>query len=406
MATWNLVNADNPALARTAIDTLAEKPAAYFNASLLADGALPLTGTLDSGHPYEVTHSSSSGFDIVDGAIKTDVSLAYLNFGPLEGHIREFDLEIMWVDDSEAADDTAVIIVADGPFANDYPTSYANAGAHILINRTTMTFQKRTAVGPPSTQRTHTYTTALAYDVKHRFRLLWDGATATMITPGGTTVPIPADADIVSWWGAYGCVELLGAASGRNKCFVRSFSATAQPAVPKASPPPSRLLGAMQTSGANVSTAITTSLSAKLFGLSIPIPPSRRVFITGSVWLDLLIPVARAATSLALGVYPAGVIGYGKLTTISLGYTQANASVDAAAHDDRMGTMGTYTHGQLIPFSLDLTLDPAFVIGDTQDFQVKMQAAAAGQWTFIDSGGDSGFAGIRRSSMMIFEIPA
>ncbi len=380
---------------------------AYFSAAELADGILPATGVLDSGQPYVVTHASSTGFDIVDGALQTDVSLAYLNFGPLQGPIREFDMVVSWTDGGEGSDETAVIIVADGPFADNYPTSYANAGAHVLLDRTIMSFQRRRDDGGDSeTMLSHTYGTALAYDVPHRFRVMWSGTTASVIDPYGVNVAIPTTDTMRDWWGPYGCAEIVGAASGKNKVNIHSFSTTSDPAVPKGSTLPTRLLGAMQTSADSVETAITTSLSAKLFELNVPIPASRHVFITGSVWLDQAVPVVRAASQLVLGVYVAGVGAHGKLTTLYYGYTPANATADETLFANRQGDMVAYENGILIPFSLELTLNPSFAVGSTWDFQVKMQASANDQWTFVDSGGGTGFAGIRRSSMMIYELPA
>ena len=406
MATWNLVNADDPALARTAIDatTLAEQPGAYFNASLIADGPLATTGLLQSGHPYVTT--GSADFDAISGTVASDAATAYLNFGPLRGPVREFSVSFSWTDSSEATDETVVVIVADGPFANEYPT-YSNAGCHLLIHPDFFTYQTRTAAGSAATLRTHTYNKVLAYGEKHVMRLLFDGVDATIITPEGTVVPIPTSANVAAWWGAFGCMEILGAASGTNKVYVDSFSTTASVAAPTASLTTApRLLGAMETSGADVTTAVTTALSAKVFGLSVPMPPSRRVFITGAVWMQQNVPVVKESSTLAVGVYAAGVSAHGKLTTIYSGFTPANNVVDETLFTNRQGSMAVYELGILIPFSLDLTLSSAFAIGDLQDFQVKLQAGVNDQWDFVDSGGGGGFSGIRRSHMMIWEMPA
>lgn len=227
----SVITAADAAAARTAIGAGAESPpvpAFYFNAALLSNGSLPSTGTLTSGHSYAVTHSGSTGFDIVSGAIKTDVSLAYLNFGPLPGHIQEFSIEMFWADESQASDDSVVLVISDGPFANNYPTSYANAGAHMIIHRDYFSFQKRAAAGPAITGRTYTYTTAMPYDTRCTIRVLWNGVSATVVMHDGTIVTIPYDSDRVSWWGAYGCVELLGAASGTNTAYVTKFNATSE----------------------------------------------------------------------------------------------------------------------------------------------------------------------------------
>jgi hypothetical protein len=356
-----------------------------------------------------VTHSDAVGFTVAGGALQSNAATAYLNFGPLRGHIREFSVEMFWTDgghgEAEANNEIVVVIVSDGPFADNYPT-YANAGAHFLIRRHYFSYQKRASAGPGVTGKAYTYKTPMGFGTKYTIRLLWDGVNAVVVMHDGTIVPIPYDAQYATWWGPYGAVEILGAASSKNKVSVTSFNATSEVKPPDAPLPASRLLGAMQTSGTNTSTAITTALSAKLFGLSVPVPPSRRLLVTGSIWMDQTVPVVRASSVLALGIFPAGVSGYGKLTTIYSGFTPANATADETLDANRAGNMTSYANGILIPFSLDLVLDPAFAIGDVQDFQVKMQAGAASQWTFVESGGGTGFSGIRRSTMMIFEIPA
>lgn len=394
----NVVNASGPL------------PSAYFNASTLSNGELPETGSLTSGHPYLVTHSDAVGFTVASGALQSDAATAYLNFGPLRSDIREFSVEMFWTDgahgEDEADNEIVVVIVAEGPFADNYPT-YANAGAHFLIRRHYFSYQKRAAAGPGVTGKAYTYKTPMGFDTKYTIRLLWDGVNAVVVMHDGTVVPIPYEADYANWWGPYGAVEILGAASGKNKVSITSFNASSEVESVDAPLPSSRLLDSMQTSVVtSTSTAITTSLSAKLFGLSVPIPPSRRVLITGSVFMEQIVPVVRAASTLALGVYPGGVGAYGKLTTIYSGFTPANATADAALTADRDGNMTSYGNGILIPFNLILTLDPAFAIGDVQDFQVKMQASANSQWSFIDSGGGTGFSGIRRSTMAIYELPA
>ena len=391
---------------RAAIATYATQPV-HFSASTLSNGALPSTGTLDSGHPYLTT--GSGGFAVANGGIMSDAATAYLNFGPLSGPIKEFSVEMFWSDDGEAGEDTVVMIVADGPFANNYPT-YANSGAHFLIHRKSFTYQKRagsSGTGVGVTTKTYNYKTPIPYGQKATIRLLWDGTNAVVVMHDGTVVPIPYDADYATWWGSYGCVEILGAASGTNTAYVTQFNATAESRAVDAPLTAARLVDSMQTETVTAtSTPITTALSAKLFGLSVPIPPSRRVLITGQVFVEQTVPVTRSASTLALGVYVAGVSSHGKLTTIYSGYTPANASADAVLDADRNGDMSSYANGILIPFSLILTPAAAFAIGDVQDFQVKMQASANGQWAFIDSGGGTGFSGIRRSTMSIYELPA
>jgi len=380
---------------------------AHFSASTLKNGALPSNGTLNSGHEYLTT--GSGGFVVANGAIMSDAATAYLNFGPLSGPIKEFSVEMFWTDDGEAGEDTVVMIVADGPFANNYP-NYANSGAHFLIHRKFFTYQKRagsSGTGKGVTTKTYTYKTPIPYGQKATIRMVWDGVNVVVVMHDGTVVPIPYDAEYATWWGPYGCVEILGAASGTNTAYVTQFNATAESRAVDAPLAASRLLDSTQTdAAASTLTPITTTLSAKLFGLSVPIPPSRRVLVTGQIFMDQFVPATRAASTLALGVYIAGVSSHGKLTTIFSGYTPANATTDGALATDRNGAMTAYDNGVLIPFSVILTIAPTFAIGDVQDFQVKMQASAPGQWSFIDSGGGTGFAGVRRSTMSIYELPA
>jgi len=202
-------------------------PHVYFSAATLAGATLPATGTLDSTHPYVVTHSGGTGFDIVSGALQSDVSLCYLNFGPLPGPIREFWMETSWSDDSEATDEPAVMIVADGPFANNYPTSYANAAFHLLIYPDKWVLQKRVNTGPGVDLKTWNYTPALPYDQRHQIGMVWDGRQVTVIHAEGRWTE-PFDADMQDWWGPYGCAQIVGSASGNNKVSIHSFSATGE----------------------------------------------------------------------------------------------------------------------------------------------------------------------------------
>lgn len=204
-----------------------------FSATGMADGALPTLGVTDSGHPYEITSASDLGFDIVGGALQTDASLAYFNWGPLNGPVREYWMELEWSDDSEAEDEIGVLIVSNGPFANNYPEggtegNYSDAGAHVLLYRDRWSYQKRDYNGPPQSKHGHYYPSPLAYGQKHRIGLLWDGETAVMVDPDGTRTTVNADTDYALWWGNYGCMELLGTASGKNKVRCHSFTATSE----------------------------------------------------------------------------------------------------------------------------------------------------------------------------------
>lgn len=196
---------------------------AFFNAAALKDGPLPLRGQLNSGLGYTVTHSGNTGFDVYDGRLTADVTLAYLNLDPVRGPIRQFSIETSWSNDSKAEDELAAIIVADGPFANDYPSSYANAGAHVLVFRDRWVMQKRTGAGPPVSLATHYYPAPLAFDVQHRIAVLWNGRSATIVGPSGERTSIPYDADVADWWGPYACAEIVGS-TDKNKVGIHAFN--------------------------------------------------------------------------------------------------------------------------------------------------------------------------------------
>lgn len=196
---------------------------AFFNAAALKDGTLPDKGQLTSGLGYTVTHSGKTGFEVHDGRLTADVTLAYLNLDAVRGPIRQFSIETSWSDNGKADDELAAIIVADGPFANNYPSSYANAGAHVLVFRDRWVMQKRTGAGPPVSLATNYYPAPLAYGLQHRLAVLWDGRSATIVGPSGERTSIPYDADVADWWGPYACAEIVGSTE-KNKVGIHAFN--------------------------------------------------------------------------------------------------------------------------------------------------------------------------------------
>ena len=404
MATINVVTSDDPEKARAVIQVPYDFAAAFYSATNKADGVLPNTGYLDSGQSYVVTGNAADPYYIENNGLQTDTTLAYLNFGPLPSDIHTYDMDVRWIDEGEADDQTAVMIIADGPFANDFPV-YANSGAHVILNRDVLTYQKRGADGTDTTTLlTHIYEAPLAFDVIHRFKLMWDGVTVRIITPEDVELEIGPDSQVSEWWGPYGCTELLGGA-GLNRVQVLSFSAGADPAAATPAIAPYRMLGAGQSDEATSQTDITTSLSSNLFQINFTIPESRRIWVTGHAFMYQNILQEPAISQLGIGAYVGGVTQHGYLTTVVSGYTPANASVDAQLFADRQDDQSTYNTGGLVPFAFDITLSPAFQIGSVQFIALRMMANADGLWSFVHSGSDGGFSGIRRSSMQVFSLP-
>ena len=207
------------------------KATAHFSAAGLSDGPLAACGWLKGGLPYTVTHSGAAGFVVDRGKVTTDEKLAYLNFGPLPRPVRAAWVQASWSNKATAAIDTelpfgeaAVLIVADGPFANDFPNGYANAAVHLLFLRDRFTLQKRAAPGPGVTLLSRKFSKPLTDGKLHRLGVLWDGESITVVSPEGERFPVGYDADVVKWWGSYGCVEIVGSTSDRNKVGVHAFN--------------------------------------------------------------------------------------------------------------------------------------------------------------------------------------
>ena len=202
---------------------------AYFSAADLADGPLDECGSLRGGTRFEVTHSGAAGFFVNRRRLTSDAPLTYLNFGPLQRPVREAWVEVSWSDNGDPADpklplgEPTVLIVSDGPFATDFPRGYANAAVHMLFFRDRFVLQKRAAAGPGVTLATQKFPAPLARGERHRLGVVWDGRAITVVGPAGQRFPVAFDVDVLDWWGPYGCVEIVGSSSGKDRTWVHQF---------------------------------------------------------------------------------------------------------------------------------------------------------------------------------------
>ncbi len=397
----------------------------YDDFTTKPDGALNAGAVSDSGHTYTVL--GQIPWQIVGGRLthtQTNSSTAqssYLgvNLGTQSGD----EVGYIWADyEVPAGTDPqeSIVLITSATEFTVASYEFANAAGHCSFTDSTFRYDSLQALHPGTTTNIHGrgQYTALTPGT-YRVEITLSGNQATITAPDGRRWRSDTSADISNWAGPWATLQLYNLGDGLThrelkilrwgaelKRRARRGPYAASHDVGVATTQPGRLLGAMQTSGTNTATAITTSLSAKLYGLTIPIPPSRRILVEGAAWFDETVPVAPASQILGIGVYAGGVTAYGKLTTIISGNTSANNTVDAAAFANRQGTMTVYSRGRLIPFWLILDIDPTFTVGDLIEFQVKAQAGASSQVTFIDSGSATGsFSTLRRSSMKITELP-
>lgn len=214
--------------------TIAERQSvAHFEARRFAEGALPSTGYLDNGVAYE---TSGIPFTVSDGALMSAGSLAYLNIGQLGGDITVMELECEWVNDGKGAgnDQGFVLINANGPFANDYPT-YADTGAHLLGYPDVHYLQKRRADGGGSTGNVAAffYVTPFAdpvpFGTRVTYRITRQGNTLYVKRHDGGVKSYVMDADMLDWCGPYSCVEIVGDAATNNRIKIHSFRVSTEP---------------------------------------------------------------------------------------------------------------------------------------------------------------------------------
>ena len=484
-----VIAADDNEAARAALHT--DITTFYDDFTTKPNGTLLAGAVSDSGHTYtvlgQIPWAVSAGRLTHTQTNNATAQSSYLgvNLGTMTGD----EVGYMWAEYEvpEGADPQESIVLISGASEFTVPGyGFANSAAHCTFTGSTMRYDKY-QVGSGALVKGRGQYPELTPGI-YRIEITLSGKQATITGPDGTQWRSDVDADIANWAGPWATLQLYNDGDGSNnkalkvlrwgaelKRRARRGPYASASDVAKVATRPGRLLGQMQTSANNVATAITTSLSAKLFGLTIPIPPSRRIFIEGTAWFDEYVPPIRTRSQLALGVYPAGVTGYGFLTTVHAGYTPANAmtaytvsvtggagtwaftvgansttalawNASAATVQSAIETLAnvgvgnvtvtlsgttytvllsptlsasavsaagsggataaasaTYLTGRLHAFALNLTLDPAFEIGAAVDMQAKAQANDANLFQFVESGSGSGFDGIRRSSMKIFE---
>lgn len=367
----------------------------YFTARGRSDGAISTLVT-DSGTPFTLTYVGGSGFVVSSELLSASTGLPYLNFGPLPGDVREFRLTARWTDDGQANDAPAVMVVADDVFhtTNNVGT-YANAGGHILIYRGHVNVQKRRAdgAGPSGTYFSKTYPVALNFDQDYTFIVRWDGSQLVFILPDGTLWEAGADADVQAWWGPYATVELVANHATENAVQIRDFFVSSRIS-PESTDPTlrqGRLLYRHETSGSSVTTAIGTSATS-LFATAaeVPVPRSRRILIEGALWIEEFGPLTQTAASLYLNIYY-GSSAYAKNLTVISGYTPISDGVTVRSH------------GRQVPFSVEIELS-VFVVGQRFPITVRGVASGISLFSYVDSGGAGGFAGIRTSWLNVYEI--
>ena len=395
----------------------------YDDFTTKPNGTIVDGDTSDSGHTYSVL--GQVPWAISSGALVNTQSNTAVTQSSYLGVNIGGDVGMVWAEFEvpAGADPLAALtlIASADDFAGAPDYEFSNASAHCTFSPASFRYDALEATHPGlvTTVLGRGQYTSLPPGT-YRVEVALDDTLATITAPDGRRWRADTSALIASYNGPWATIQIYNAgdsvtkksprilrwgAERQDRANTGAYASAAQ--IGRAVTQAPRLINAMQTSGANVATGMTTSLSAKLFGLTIPIPPSRRVLCEGAAWFDRSVPVSRAASSLLLGVYPGGTTGYGKLTTLYSGYTPANATADAAAFADRQGAMTAYADGYLFPFFLILDLDPAFQIGDSIDFQVKALAGASGNWTFIDSGSATGSTStLRRSTLKISELPA
>ena len=375
--------------------TYAPRDEVYFTARGRSDGSITPLVT-DSGTPFTLTYVGGSGFVINSELLSASTGLPYLNFEALPGDVREFRLTARWTNDGEAGDAPAVMVVSDGVFhtTNNVGT-YANAGGHILIYRDHVNVQKRRAdgAGPSGTYFSKTYPVALSFDQDYTFTMRWDGSQVSFILPDGTLWEAGADADVQAWWGPYATVELVANNATENTVQIRDFFISSR-IHPESSDPAlrqGRLLYRHETSGSSVTTAIGTSATS-LFSTAaeVPVPRSKRILVEGALWIEEFGPLAQTAASLYLNIYY-GSSSYAKNLTVISGYTPISDGVTIRSH------------GRQVPLSVEIDLS-AFVVGQRYAITVRGIASGTSLFSFVDSGGAGGFAGIRTSWLNVYEI--
>lgn len=162
----------------------------------------------------------------------------------------------------------------------------------------------------------------------------------------------------------------------------------------KAASIPGSVKAFKKTTGENVGTAITTSVSGVLYKLdNVAVPLSKQIRVSGVIWVDMVVPTTQVASSL-IAYVDAGSSSYRAAETIWNGTTPYN------------GSGAAFTEGRALPFDMEIDLS-AFEIGSLiAEIRVRLSAGTNGLFTFVDSGSASGGAStLRHSTLSITELP-
>ena len=336
---------------------VASKSVAYFSAFGMADAALPASGSINSGHPYLNTQvGAGSGFAISGEALICEDALGYLNLGPLDGPVRSGSVEFLWTDTSGTDDELVVLIVSDALFAENPPT-YANAAAHIIIERDRWLVQTRSAAGVSTDVASFTFSAPLAYGVRHRLSFAWDGYQVTITSPDGSIKKVPYNADTETWWGEYATLEIVDQGVN-NKVSVFDVKFDTVPALPI-----SDLYRSRRAQGSSIKSPGTQNVTlapgyTTVITKSIVIPASLSVAVTASLSVTCLTD-GYLSGSMSVGGNPTSVTS----TTL----------LEAQAHDG------------MVTWTAVLDLSP-FTAGSTSTLWVRLAHTGTGTYRTFNSG--------------------
>lgn len=203
---------------------------ARFDSINYKDGNFPDIGTLESGHPYKVTYNTE-GFKVVNGGLQSSSSLAYLNVDDFSSDITEISVDVSWSNDGGTEDRAAVLIVSDGPFANNYPNSYANTGCHLLLYPNRWILQKRPANGPvvnvASFSYIEPYSKPVPYGERVNYKVKRVGNKLYVTRHDGGVTVAQMDSEQIDWMGEHACIEIVGKSTGNNVT-IHSFAISSQ----------------------------------------------------------------------------------------------------------------------------------------------------------------------------------
>lgn len=384
------------------IITRSTKTTFYDDFTTKPNGTLVDGSVSDSGHTYSVL--GQIPWAITDGRLthtQTNTATTQSSYLGVNLGIEAGDkVGLIWVEyevpsGSDPQESIALILSAtDFTGAPDY--EFANASAHAVFTENAVKDGVLRADHPGLTEMLiagRAQYTTLTPGV-YRVEITRDGTRGTLTTPDGVRHRIQSDALVDSYAGPWATLQLYALSGGARKALkVLRWGAELQRRTARgafASPfelarvatRPPRLLGAMQTSGTGTATALTSSLSAKLYGLTVPMPASKHVLCKGLAWFDEQVPAIRSLSQLLVGVYAAGGGAFGKLTTIQSGFTPANAMTARTVTITGGTGTWTYTHGGQVTASLAWNVSAA----DLQTAIQGLSTVGAGKATVTLSG--------------------